>query len=71
MGKGKAVRDSKAGTLAPVTESRTDKPTNNRNKIEVVQGNVGLVTTSLLNAINNNLAGIREIMERLEKKADG
>jgi hypothetical protein len=70
MTKGKAVRDSKAGTLAP-KESRTAEPSNNANKVEVTQGNVGMVTCSLLNALNNNMAAVRQILERLEKKLDG
>lgn len=71
MAKGKAVRDSKAGTLAPTAESRTAKPTDNHKKMEVIQGNVGYVTTTLLNAMNNNLAAMRLIMEKMEKKLDG
>ena len=67
----KAVRDSKAGRLAPAQESRTAVPSNNSQKIEVVQGNVGLVTTSLLNAINNNLAAIRTLLENTAQKPNG
>ena len=71
MSKGKAVRDMKAGKLGPAPESRTATPADNHKKMEVNQGNVGLVLASLLNAANNNLAAIREIMERVDKKLDG
>lgn len=64
----KAVRNSKAGTLPARQEA---KPEDNHKKMQVSQGNVGLVTTSLLNAQNNNLAAILEILERLEQKLNG
>ncbi len=67
----KAVRDSKAGTLAPTAKESRASSENHHKQMQVSQGNVGLVVASLLNAMNNNLAEIKTLLEKAEKKLDG